>query len=417
MASLKTPESPAFMALGLAPSEIQRPTTPTGLATSLANGFAAGGTLALLQNAALEFSPFWLFPHRRLSYEQVLSQPGLAFARNISVSVGTSPKELERTKDDGSIEKINYGRFAVGARTTIWPGTPTKVARQCLAYIKHVLDVSVRERGQAVEAFMSNWQEQPENAEPKVKLPPTPPEELAVTDERKYDELQKQWDLDAAAAFASSPEYTDWQLRKDAAREEFRASFIKEHPLDDPRFERCTSDLHAREGFMAEAAGAYMFSVPKGDASHFKQNALQNSTGWLTAGFVLEDLFTPGVEGSLLGVFRVQRSRGAINDHAERAWLYDVGGRAAAAFARFGLAFEGTARFRNVNPGDGPKELQKLWRMALSVDYRLAGGMWLTGTFGKDFGTNKSTPVLALANFQWNFGLDRGVQTDGKVTQ
>jgi len=80
VASLKTPESPAFMALGVTPSEIQRPSTPTGLKTSLANGFSNGGALPLLQNFALEVTPFWLIPHD-LTYEEVTSQRGAATRR------------------------------------------------------------------------------------------------------------------------------------------------------------------------------------------------------------------------------------------------------------------------------------------------------------------------------------------------
>lgn len=417
VASLKTPESPAFMALGIAPSEIQRPSTPTGLATSLANGYTAGGSLALLQNFALEFSPFWLFPHRRLSHEQVISQPQLAVVRNLSISLATSPKEVERTRDDGSTEKINYGRFSFGARTTLWPGTPTKVARQCLSYIKHALDASADERNVAVRAFMTGWLAEPKNQEPKVEVPGRPSAELSVTDPERYDVLVVEWERKLVRAYAADAAYMAWARRKEEAHDEFWHNYLKDHPKDDPRFDRCMSDLHSREGFMAEAAGAYAFSVPRGDIHAFKQNALQSLTGWLTAGVILEDLFKREVEGSLLGVFRVQRTRGAVDDQGQQAMIYDFGARLATAITRFGLAVEGTRRWKRLDPTLSPKETQKLWRIGLSLDYRLAGGVWLTGTFGKDFGTKDATPLFALANFQWNFGLERGVKPDTKVTQ
>ena len=418
VASLKTPESPAFMALGIAPSEIQRPTTPTGLAASLANGFVAGGSLPLLQNFALEFSPFWLFPHRRLSYEQVLDQPGRAIVRNLSFSFATSPKQLERINMDGSIDKLDYGRFSVGGRTTLWPGTPTKVAKQCLRYIKVALTAEADELLQAVEAFMAEWSAKPENAEPALALPEKPDAELSVTDPDRYDLLIREYERKVAEAYASSAAHTAWARRQEATRDEYRTHYLRDHPAkQDPRFDRCKSDLHSREGFMTEMAGAYSFAVPKGDVSDFKQTALQTTTGWLTAGGVWEDLFQREVEASLLGVFRVQSARGSINDHGERALLYDVGARVATAFTRYGVSVEGTLRLKRVDPSTAPKETQTLWRLGLSFDYYLAGGMWLTATFAKDFGTEDATPLLALANFQWNFGLERGVKPDTKVTQ
>jgi hypothetical protein len=420
VASLKTPESPAFMALGIAPSEIQRPTTPTGLKVSLANGFASGGSLPLLQNFALEFSPFWLLPHRKLSYEQVVAQPWAALWRNFSVSLATGPQDLEKKTSETDTRTVRYGRFATGARLTLWPGRATEAAKQCAQYIRGRLQASVNERSDAELDFVSRWDaEHPRpNVVPVAIRPPTHEQ---YPDDGDFDAAEERY-LDArenavAIARAASPAYLRWAGDREAAQNEFHASYVGEHRYDDPEFQRCLRDIHAREGFMAEAATAYAASVPNGDVKRFDSTALRAVTLWVTAGYVFENLFKRSVEASVLGVFRYQSGRGAIEDRHQQTTSYDYGGRLAVAWECTGVSIEATRRWREVQARMTPESNQKLYRMALSIDYRLSGGIWFTGTFGKDFGSPESAPLLALANLQWNFDVERGVKPDSKVTQ
>lgn len=408
VASLKTPEAPALMALGLAPTEIQRPTTPTGLKASLANGFVAGGALPLLQNFALEVSPYWLFPHRKLSYEKVVAERGKLWWRNLSFSFATGPRELARSNADGSSTKLNYGNFAVGGRSTLYPGWETRVAKQCVAYIKHTLEGSAAERAAAIDTFMTNWQVA--HPSPEATMP-KPDVNLSITNPPEWTRQKSAYERALAEALLP------WAQAKELASEEFERSYLATPKLDDARYQRCLADIHAREGFMAELAGAYAFGVPRGNVHDFKDNALQTTTGWLTVGWVQEDFAASGVEGSALVVFRVQGGRGALTDPDQKTQLFDTGLRLATAFSRVGIAVEGTLRVRKLDPSTGDETTQKLWRTALTVDYRLASGIWLTGTFGKDFGGKDDTPILALANVQWNFGVERGVKPDRGVTQ
>src|SRR5262245_7242034 len=55
---LAVPESPAFIIVGVSPTEIARPVTPMALAVSIASS-AAGSTNFLPANYALEFAPYW----------------------------------------------------------------------------------------------------------------------------------------------------------------------------------------------------------------------------------------------------------------------------------------------------------------------------------------------------------------------
>jgi hypothetical protein len=87
--SLRTPVSPALVLMGIAPTAIERPTTPKALATVLiaavkeSNGFP--------RNGALEVSPYWLVPHPQLSFDDYynanLSQ---SLLQTLSISLATS---------------------------------------------------------------------------------------------------------------------------------------------------------------------------------------------------------------------------------------------------------------------------------------------------------------------------------------
>ena len=55
---LKTPSSPAFMALGLAPTSVERPTTPKGAAVAVATGIASAVGISPAENFAIELTPY-----------------------------------------------------------------------------------------------------------------------------------------------------------------------------------------------------------------------------------------------------------------------------------------------------------------------------------------------------------------------
>jgi hypothetical protein len=98
----RTPDSPAFTLLGIAPTEIERPNTPQQVAVSLA-GFARNG-------GAIEIAPYWLFANRDLTlsdYRDGVAQLG----RNVSVSLGTTASDTGASSTSGT-------RVAVGIRTS-----------------------------------------------------------------------------------------------------------------------------------------------------------------------------------------------------------------------------------------------------------------------------------------------------------
>jgi hypothetical protein len=114
---LRTPDSPAFVILGISPSEIQRPTTPRGLAVAL-GGFVTGGELAIPQNFALEIAPYWLVPHRELAMARYRSEDLLRPLRTLSISVATTETQRSEAGTTGVVAHTDAD-IGIGFRTML----------------------------------------------------------------------------------------------------------------------------------------------------------------------------------------------------------------------------------------------------------------------------------------------------------
>jgi hypothetical protein len=92
--SLRPPASPAFVLLDVAPSTIQRPTTPRAVAFGLASSAVEAGGLP--KNYAVAFAPYWLTSHPRLTLD-AYEHGGLA--ANVARTLDFSFASAERAKD------------------------------------------------------------------------------------------------------------------------------------------------------------------------------------------------------------------------------------------------------------------------------------------------------------------------------
>lgn len=123
--ALRTPASPAFTLLGVAPMSVERPTSPSALAVSLLS--ATGGDDLLPRNYALELAPYWLVRHPDLTYEAYY-RPGFlrGMLQSLSLSVATVPlDQVTGGADSGTA-------LGLGARASLVPGRahPDLAARE-----------------------------------------------------------------------------------------------------------------------------------------------------------------------------------------------------------------------------------------------------------------------------------------------
>ena len=95
--SIQTPVSPAFTLLGIAPTSIDKPTTPSAVGASLlsATGNGQGG---VPKNVAIQFSPYWLFPQPTLTFSKYYnSSVPETMLHTLSLSFGTAESDITNT--------------------------------------------------------------------------------------------------------------------------------------------------------------------------------------------------------------------------------------------------------------------------------------------------------------------------------
>lgn len=87
LTDLKTPSSPGFVLLGVEPTSIEKPTTPSAFATSLQSAVTATG---LRPGYSLETAPYWLVNHKLQLNEYLNPSVWQNVKQTFSVSLATS---------------------------------------------------------------------------------------------------------------------------------------------------------------------------------------------------------------------------------------------------------------------------------------------------------------------------------------
>lgn len=118
--TLVTPDSPAFVVLGVSPTEVQRPTDPNAVAVAVVESFTSEGGLKVPTDFALEVAPFWLTPHPELTLDDYRKRSAASLYRKLSVSVATSA----RPPPPDAPDQPPAPRLGVGLRTRLSDGEP-----------------------------------------------------------------------------------------------------------------------------------------------------------------------------------------------------------------------------------------------------------------------------------------------------
>jgi hypothetical protein len=135
--ALRTPASPAFTLLGVAPMTVERPTSPSALAVSLLS--ATGADDLLPRNYALELAPYWLVRHPDLTFDAYY-RPGFlgGIVQSLSMSVATVPlDQLTAGVDSGTA-------LGLGARAYLVPGRAHPDLAQRERELRAIQDASNR---------------------------------------------------------------------------------------------------------------------------------------------------------------------------------------------------------------------------------------------------------------------------------
>lgn len=108
--SLRPPASPAFVLLGISPSDVQKPSTPRAVSANLLGAAQQAGGVPT--NYAVEFAPYWLVSRPAVTIDEYeRNDLALNIQRTFSFSFATAEREASA---DG--EPLPGTRFGLGFR-------------------------------------------------------------------------------------------------------------------------------------------------------------------------------------------------------------------------------------------------------------------------------------------------------------
>jgi hypothetical protein len=149
---LTSPASPAFVLLGVSPTDVERPATPRAVALSLVHNFTHGAQLAVPENAAIDIAPYWLVSHPRLTWGE-LQKPVSPFTwlRTFSISLASAESSFKTAGATPTDTAIN--RIAFGFRSVLIQGT--SAAMPCVRQLQVKLRQLSTLQARAVAQYLS----------------------------------------------------------------------------------------------------------------------------------------------------------------------------------------------------------------------------------------------------------------------
>ena len=345
--SWRTPVSPAFVILGIAPTVVERPNTPADLAFSVLNRSAAFTSLP--RDIALEISPYWLIKHPTLTWQaDTVRGLGSSIARTMTISFATA--ELGTTARPITGLALGFRAAPFSGRVSQTSITRLRELGDRLGDESKLLAGLVRDRRQALIAQMRQ----------DLSHAQTKPDSTAITD--RFN--------------AANTRLTQQQMGSD----EYKAAV-------DSTEERFRKFALIREGFVLEVAAGAALQAPGGVADSAK---LARWGAWITAGY----------EGKTLSFVVVNRFLASSIDSAFDA--IDLGMRFLYTSGRYALSAEGS--FRSFTQRGAPANE---YRVAALVDFELQKGLWVTGTFGRDYSAGVPGSLIAQIGFSMNVAGQR----------
>jgi hypothetical protein len=348
---IRTPDSPAFVILGVSPTEIQRPTTPRQLVASLGTLVTKEDDLLVPTNLSVEFAPYWIGAHDNLTFDTYEANRGKWY-RDLTMSVATDTRtETFLDAADIPVQQSVTG-LGLGLRTRLIAGRVPDVARETRARVERRAQAVAVRIGLAVDTLVA------------------PMIDSLVTLHQDPDDLNRALeDLveeKKAELMQAEPVRSQIEALQLAARE-------------------AAAILAARNGWVADLAiaASWAFADATWDTGTWRQ-----ARAWAAVAYAKS-------AASL-----VFAARGGVEDrNGSDDWSVDGGTRAVLARSAYAASAEFMYR-RIVSGGPDPNRV----RVAVALDYMITDGSWLAISFGKDFASDESGSLFTIANLKWGIG-------------
>jgi hypothetical protein len=246
---LRTPSSPAFVLLGVEPSSVERPNTPSDFAASILS--ASSNLSSLPKDFALETSPYWLFGHPRRSWRDDIKRNVLeSIERTFTLSAATA----ELGTSDAPVRGL-----AVSGRMSLFSGrVPDSTVKQIEELEQALAASAAADIGRLAPMFDSLLQQMLA----KARTEPDSEAALDRFDEAKADLIERLTESGELGADTES-------LRDEA-----------------------TKLVTAREGFLMDVAGGVAWSAP---SAALDSADLDRWGVWLTGSYTMPQVSFVGM--------------------------------------------------------------------------------------------------------------------------
>lgn len=338
---LRTPDSPAFVVLGVSPTEIQRPTTPGTLIAAL-GGALSNSSLPVPKDFALEVAPYWLYGHPGVGIEDYRRNHLMRPLRTLSLSVATT--QTTRADDtSGAMTPHTDSQIGVGARTTL-----VQLGDE---------DKCTTLANQAGVTMSTGAL-------------------LDASDKAQLDALGKPGD---AAYDARRDELINARVK---AREAAQKTYAR------LQNDKCVGLATAATGFQVTLAGAADLQIADTKLA-MNTTTLAGYAVWANASYDWPSL-------SVVTMGRLASHD--VDMTTERA--FDAGARGIYKAKNFVVSAEALVRYRL---GDVPD--RTTMKVDGGLEYELTSDTWVSVTFGKDFAfrPGDAASLFSVANLKWGF--------------
>jgi hypothetical protein len=374
---LKSPASPAFNILGIATSDIERPTDLTSFALSLQE--ASNNFSGIPKSYAVEIAPF-LLGRRKPTLKEFKDNTN-AFKQSFLLSAGFTHMGPEGKED---VDSLKTTKFGFGIKFSIirpkWSDATEKSYENLIA---------------AQKLLMANYQSMEKENEKYQQLQLLREERRALNlkkvktkaDTARIDTLRVHMDI----LEQSINSYINQQLSASATSFELTKKAANEMKNE-------------RKGFFLDFSGGFAYDFPDNTIGNGK---LYRGGAWITGGnengnrgvtsmFIARYLYNPeSIFADPNGILK-----------EDNVSAFDAGARLLfSAKARF--TFSGEALYRSVL---GNHDIDPSWRLVFNTEYDVGFNKKLTFSFGRDFDGTISKGGNLVAALNLIMGSERTAQ-------
>jgi hypothetical protein len=376
---LKSPTSPVFSLMGIAPVEAISIETPKAFGLAIIN--LLNKAEAIPKNVSMEGVPYWLIPSidkSHLSFKKYYEPSfGQCLIQNLAISIASSPLDTPLTGTS----------IGVGLRTILFPGQPTDTFN----YIYKLIKEKQTFKGifTSIIGPVSGFVRDPTDPQGmKLQSKIVNKDSLKLVIKEYYETNKNEKYVKEVCDFIikkiDENSQTDMQELVNKIHDDFDNSFDVDVSK---QVEKLTEQDKKRVGLKILLSGAYFGNFPKDSIQLAKSAAIG---GW----FTLEYSWT-GID--ILALTRYIHDYLAANNKN----MGDLGARLKFKIDKLGFSFEGLTRMSNENKPN--------YRYAFNADYEIIKNSFVTATFGKNFEGNSISlkgNVIALLGINFGFGKD-----------